>query len=159
MSELSSILQQLGIDLVNLLTILARLSAPWWPALVWAALWLWAVDWRKLWPRLAEGAWAPLTLIGVMVALMWTSLAPEPWAIGNVALVSFWWHLLAVAALIGSALFLGWLQGVMQWLPPEVAIEAPAAAGHGHDHGHGEAHGGHGEAHSPAHDSHGHSAH
>jgi hypothetical protein len=159
MTELSNILQQLGADLINLFTILARLAAPWWPVLVWVAFWLWAVDWRKLWPRLAEGAWAPLTLIGIMVALIWSSLSPEPYSIGGVELVVFWWQLLAVATLISSALFFGWLQCVAGWYPAEIAIEAPATGGHGHDHGQGSGHDDGSHAHGHAHDPHTHAAH
>jgi hypothetical protein len=156
MTELVNALQQVGVDLINVLSILARLAAPWWPVLVWIAFWLWVVDWRKLWPRLAEGAWAPLTLLGIMVALMWSSLLPAPYVVGDLILASFWWQLLAVALLICSALFFGWLQGVLAWHPLEIAIEAPSSGGNGHDHDHG--HNGHGEAHEPVHDSHAHTA-
>jgi len=140
MSELLTTLQHLGSDLLSLILVLARLIAPWWLALVWIAWWLWAVDWRKLWPRLAEGGWAPLTLFGIMIALVWSSIASGPLELGNMALANFWWQLLAVAAMIGSALFVGWLQGVLGCYPAEVALEAPAADGHGHsDHDHGHA--------------------
>jgi hypothetical protein len=134
MTELLTTLQQLATDLVNLILVLARILAPYWLALAWVAWWLWAVDWRKMWPRLAEGAWAPLTLLGIMVALAWSSITPGPYVVGDVAIASFWWQLLAVAGMIGAALFCGWLQGVLHCYPAEVALEPPAPASDAHAH-------------------------
>jgi hypothetical protein len=163
MTELMNVLQQLGGDLMQLLTVLARLAAPWWPVLIWVAWWLWAADWRKLWPRLAEGGWAPLVLIGIMVAIMWAAIAPDSYPVGSTAIANFWWQLIAVTVLIGTALFCGWLQKVLQWYPVEVAIEVPSAGGHDHGHPHDEGHGpadhGHGHAAPAASDPHSHPAH
>ena len=58
--ELPQWLAQLG-DLVqqlwSILRLLWGLLLPLLPVLLWAAFWLFAVDWRKVWPVLARGAW------------------------------------------------------------------------------------------------------
>src|SRR5438552_3544664 len=62
--------------------------------------WFWCgVDWRKAWPVLAVGGWMPLTLIGLMSALVWSRIWPGTavlfgffsvpnlvWQLGGVAL-------------------------------------------------------------------------
>jgi hypothetical protein len=120
---------------------------------LWMAYWLWTVDWRKVWPVLAEGAWAPVVLLSLLSAQAWSRIAPGPYnLLGVVTIPTFWWHLGAVAGLVSLALFSGWLQGQMNYAPPEIEIE-PAGDDHGHDHGHA-----HHEGHAPAHD-HGHGHH
>ncbi len=109
------------------------------PAALWVAFWLWAVDWRKLWPALAEGAWAPCVLLGLVAATVWSRIDPTPCnCLGFVSVPNFWWQLGSVGALAAVALFTGWLQGLIGYEPPEIAVEPPA--GHGHDHAHGHDH-------------------
>jgi hypothetical protein len=96
------------------------------PFAVWCAWWLWCVDWRKVWPVLAGGAWAPVVLLLLVVAVAWSRVAPGPCdCLGFVSLPTFWWHLGAVVGLACAALFCGWLQGYFGWAPPEVRIEPP----------------------------------
>jgi hypothetical protein len=46
---------------------------------------------------------------------------------------NFWWQLGGVGLLVGTALFCGWLQGVLGWTPEEIDLEPPVhAAAHGH---------------------------
>jgi hypothetical protein len=105
------------------------------PVAVWCAWWLWAVSWRRVWPVLAEGAWVPVVLLMVLGALVWSQVAPRPCdCLVLVRLPNFWWQLGGVAALAAAALFCGWLQGKLDWGPPEVSYE-PAAPAEGH-HGH-----------------------
>jgi hypothetical protein len=107
------------------------------PALLWVVFWVWAVDWRKLWPLLGQGGWAPLVLLMVAVALAWSQLDPSTSVRLGFPVPNFWWQLAVVAFLVATALFCGWLQGSFGWAPPEVELEPPGAPGQHHAHGHG----------------------
>lgn len=128
--------------LVQLADLLLRLAGDlllfvlYWSLLIaWVAWWLLGVDWRRAWPVLAGGAWAPLTLLLVTGALVWSQLAPSTCTcLGFMAVPNFWWQLGGVGLLAALTLFCGWLQGVMQWYPAEVPIEPPAVHG-GHEAG------------------------
>jgi hypothetical protein len=109
---------------------------------IWVAWCLFAIDWRKLWPRLAEGGWAPLVLLTLMIAGVWSWMAPGTCNCLGIPVPTFWWHVLATALIVGLGLFCGWLQMLMHWHPTEVELH-PAPA-HGHDHGHGHEHHEHG---------------
>jgi hypothetical protein len=129
------------VELAQWLSILAAV-------LVWMAYWLWAVDWKKLWPVLARGAWVPCVLLGLIAATAWSRLAPGPCHyLGVLTVPNFWGQLGSVATLMALALFSGWLQGQLQYSPPEISIEPPPAPGHGHGHAHGHHHGHHGHGH------------
>ncbi len=136
-----SLLQTLG-ELVavlgQLVVQLFALGAHWLLLILWLAWWLLAVNWRKAWPVLGQGGWAPLVLLVLMVALAWSRLQPIPCdCLGFVTVPNFWWQLGYVALLVAVALFCGWLQGVLQWAPAEINLEPPA---HGDDHGHAAHH-------------------
>jgi len=104
------------------------------PVLLWMAFWLLAVDWRKVWPVLAQGAWAPCVLLGLIVATAWSRMDPGGCnCLPFTTIPTFWWQLGAVATLASLALFAGWLQGQWNYTPPEMPIEPPVE----HDHGHG----------------------
>jgi hypothetical protein len=110
------------------------------PVLLWMAFWLLAVDWKKFWPYLKQGAWVPFVLIGLMAALGWSRIAPDPCnCIPFVTIGNFWWQLGSVGTLYALALFAGWLQGLLGYTPVEVNFEPVASHGHGghghHDHG------------------------
>ncbi len=118
----------------QLFTSLGNVLAGWQPYLAaivlliaWIAWWLWGVNWPRAWAFLAEGAWVPLVLLMIVAALVWSRIAP--WTRFN-----FWGQLGGVTLLVLLALFCGWLQGVMHWMPTDVPLEPPAV---GHDHGHG----------------------
>lgn len=104
------------------------------PGGLWCAWWLWGVDWSKLWPVLARGAWAPVVLLMLVSGVVWARLDPvECRCLGFAVLPPLWWHLGAVAALGAIALVCGWLQGVLNWSPPEIAVEPPPLeSSHGH---------------------------
>jgi hypothetical protein len=91
------------------------------------------VNWKKTWSVLAQGAWAPVVLLMVVGALVWSQISP------TTAGPNFWWQLGWVSVLAAVTLFCGWLQGVFGWTPAEINLDPPAA-GHGHDHGHGHGH-------------------
>lgn len=100
---------------------------------------LWAVNWRKAWPVLAAGGWAPLVLIGLMAAAVWSMVWPQPADVfGWFTLMNGFWQLLAVGLLIGLVLFCGWLQSRTSWVPYEYNLDEPAHEHdhHGHDHAH-----------------------
>jgi hypothetical protein len=107
--------------------------------LLWMGFWLFAVNWKKLWPALAAGAWMPVVLLGVMAATVWSRIAPGPGpCLGFVTLPNTLWQLGSVAGLIGLALFSGWLQGQFGYTPHQMSVEPPPAEhGHPHHHGHG----------------------
>jgi hypothetical protein len=122
-------------QLVVLLLWFALLGAP---IILWVAWWLWAVDWPKFWPTLAEGAWAVLVLLALVVAMALTFLIPGSQTVAGVDVPSPWWQLGAVSVAVAVMFLCGWLQGVLGWYPPEP--QPGPAAGHGHGHGHHHAH-------------------
>jgi hypothetical protein len=106
--------------------------------LLWCAFWLWAVNWKKVWPVLSQGGWAPVVLLVIVSALVWSQIAPGIYDVfGLFTLSNFWAHLVAGAVLAALALFFGWLQGVLGYTPAEINLEPPVAHHHhGHHHGH-----------------------
>lgn len=107
------------------------------PGGLWVAWWLWAVNWKKLWPVLALGGWLPAVLLFLMSAVVWSRVDPVSCScLGFFVLPNFVWQLGCVSALAAVALFCGWLQGLLRCGPAEVSVEPPAAApdGHGHHH-------------------------
>jgi hypothetical protein len=119
------------------------------PWVVWCVWWLWAVNWKRAWPALAQGAWVPAVLLVVVAALAWSRIVGA----------DFWVCLGWVAVMAAVALFCGWLQGAFGWTPAEISLEPPAAhvhEEHFHDHALDDAPG---YAHTPepshAHDDHG----
>jgi len=154
-SKLWHTLLELGANLGQLFVELLQLGGTYALLLFFLAWCLWGVNWQKTWPVLARGGWAPLVLLSFLGALTWSRLAPSDCdCLVLLTVPNFWWHLGAVGLVVGVGLFCGWLQGVLGYMPPDVALE-PAAAGHGHGH---DDHGSH-DAHS-SHDEHGgHDAH
>jgi hypothetical protein len=138
-----SLLQTLGqlfVVLGQLAVQLVALGAHWLLLIVWLAWWLLAVDWRKAWPILGHGGWAPLALSTVIVALAWSRLQPVPCdCLGFLTIPNFWWQLGYVAMLVVIALFCGWIQGLLNWAPPEINLEPPVHA-HADAHGHAAHH-------------------
>ena len=106
---------------------LLRLGLHWWLVLAWIAWWLWGVNWKRLWPVLAQGAWVPLVLLMLLSALAWSQIAPSEVA-------NFWWQLGAIALLVSLTFLCGWLQGIFGWAPEEVNLDPPAPSAHGHGH-------------------------
>lgn len=138
MSEQWNALVQLFDSLFKLLAGPLQWLSTWLLLLVWIAWWLWAVDWRKVWPVLAQGAWVPVLLLLLMAALIWSRLVPDRFEfLGIVSIPNFWWQFGAVALLAGIVLLCGWVQEIRNWAPPEINLEPPAAhEAHGEEHGH-----------------------
>ncbi|HVS37435.1 MAG TPA: hypothetical protein VMS17_17870 [Gemmataceae bacterium] len=112
---------------------IARVLAVVLPLVVWVVVWLWAVNWKRMWPVLAQGAWAPAVLLIVMAAVVWSRLDPLPCScLGAVTLPNFVWQLAALCGLAALALFCGWLQGRLGWHPAEISVEPPETADDGH---------------------------
>jgi hypothetical protein len=154
MENLQQILGELFVALWRLFLVGGALVLQWALLIAWIAWCLWAVDWRKMWPRLAEGAWAPLVLLALMISAVWSWIAPSSYSCLGVMLPNFAWQLLAVGLIVGLGLFCGWLQLVLRWHP--AGLDVDAAPAHGDDHGHGHGEHGH-ESHEPEpHASHGH---
>lgn len=137
MVELWQTLGELGRVLFTLVVALLALALHWSLLIAWVAWWLGAVNWRRAWPALAAGSWAPAVLICLVSALVWSQITPTACdCLTVVSVPNFWWQLGAVGLLAAVALFCGWLQGVFGWTPPEISLEPPAAAAHDHHHGH-----------------------
>jgi hypothetical protein len=129
MSEVLQTLGQLFLLLGNLLWEIGQLLAPWWLLWLWLAWWLTAVNWRRLWPVLAQGGWAPVVLLLLVAARVWASLAPLEIPLGGgLVLPNYWSQLVGVCLVAALALGCGWLQGVLGWLPPDISPEPPADA-------------------------------
>jgi len=136
-TELWLTLEQLVMVLLRLAGDLLVLGGQWSLLIAWIAWWLWGVNWKKAWPVLRAGAWAPVVLLVLISALAWSRIAPSSsdilyfFPIGN-----FWWQLGAVSLLAGLAFFCGWLQGLMGYEPGEIDLEPKAAHGAAHHHEH-----------------------
>src|SRR5262245_28844130 len=101
-------------------------------ALMWA---LFAVDWRKMWPTLKEGAAIPLVMICFLIGGAWGGISPSSCSCLGLTIPNFLWQTAIVFLAFGVFLFCGWLQARAGWFPPEYELH-PAPA-HGHDdHGH-----------------------
>src|SRR5262249_42972354 len=110
--------EKIAIDFVGLLEALLFLGLHFALLIAWVAWWLRAVGWRKAWPVLARGGWAPLVLLMIVAALVWSRLAPSTYDdLGFVRIGNFWWQLGAVSLLAGVTLLCGWLQGLFHWAP------------------------------------------
>jgi hypothetical protein len=124
--------------LIRLVVEILHLGMIWSPVIFWIAWWTFAVNWTKACRVLKDGAWAPLVLLWLMIAGVWSQVNPTVLVLGpNLALANFWWQLLAVGLAIGSALFCGWLQMHYGWTPTEISVEPPA---HAPDAAHGQGH-------------------
>jgi hypothetical protein len=129
-------------SLSQLITVLGRLLGEilyllmGWSLLIgWLAWWLAGVNWKRLWPVLAQGAWAPAVLALGAISLVWSQIDPKDCTcLGFAVIPNFWWQLGSLGLLAAVTLFCGWLQGVFGWTPTEIDLEPPAVA---HDHGHG----------------------
>lgn len=142
MANFVQTLVDLFVNLGQLLGDLLNVLLAWGLVVAWVAWWLWAVNWRKAWPVLAGGAWVPVVLLVVSAALVWSQIAPAPLSLGFGFIPNFWWQLGLTSLLACSALFLGWVQSVRGWAPPEIPIYPPETE-HAGDHGHGHGHGHH----------------
>jgi len=111
------------------------------PWVLWTVFWLLAVNWKKVWPVLAEGAWAPLVLLILTSAMVWARIEPGPCnCLGFVTIPELWWHLGGVCTLVALAFLAGWLQGYFGWEPREIDIDVAASEEHHAHELHGDAH-------------------
>lgn len=102
------------------------------PWALWCICWLFAVNWRKAWPMLAEGGWAPVVLLMIVTSFAWSMIDARPChCLGFVVVPNGWWQLGYVGTLGALALFCGWLQGYFAWTPLEISVEPPTTS---HDH-------------------------
>jgi hypothetical protein len=127
--QLLTLLSTLANTLGQLLLMLGRALLAHVLIIAWVAWWLFGVNWSKTWPVLARGAWVPVLLLVIVIAMVWSKLAPREEA-------NFWYQLAELSVLVAIALFCGWLQGVLGWTPAEINLEPPAAGAHEHGHHH-----------------------
>src|SRR5262245_21427217 len=125
--EILQLLWQLILNVFQLLGALLNLAAQWWFVIVWIAWWTFAVNWRKLRPVLSQGAWGPVILLMLIIALAWSRLAPGELSWGIVVLPNFWWQLAALTVILCFTLLCGVLQDVLGVVPPELNLEPPVS--------------------------------
>jgi hypothetical protein len=81
-TPLSGVLEQLAaiiVALFNLLTVLLQALLPWTPLVLWIVFWLFAVNWKKLYPVLMEqGGGIGIVLIALMATLVWAAVSEPP---------------------------------------------------------------------------------
>ncbi len=65
------------VAVAQLMVELVQFIAPWIPLLAWIAFWLFAVNWKVLYPILMKGGMVGVLLTGFMVILIWGVIA-EP---------------------------------------------------------------------------------
>ncbi|HEY7329123.1 MAG TPA: hypothetical protein VH592_15885 [Gemmataceae bacterium] len=123
------------VEYVNYLLSLLLALLPW---ALWCVFWLFAVNWRKAWPMLAAGGWAPALLLLVMASMAWAMIDARPcnW-LGSLVVPNGWWQLGFLSTLAALAFVCGWLQGYFAWTPPEISTEPPLET---HDHHDAHAH-------------------
>ena len=127
-------LWNLGVDLGALVAGVLALAMRWSLVIAWVVFWLWAVNWKKLWPVLAHGAWVPFVLLMVIAAIAWSRLDPtDCTCLGFVTVPNFWWHLGGVSLLMALTFLCGWVQGLFGWEPAELDLQAPVITPHSHD--------------------------
>ncbi|WP_437203752.1 hypothetical protein [Planctomicrobium sp. SH664] len=64
--------------LTGLFVALVAAISPWTPLLLWVAFWLFAVNWRKLYPVLMQGGLIGVILLALTTILVWSSISvPE----------------------------------------------------------------------------------
>ncbi len=137
MQDLGNTLWQLLQVAGTLIVDILLLALSWSLVLFWLAWALWGLNWRKLFPTLAQGAWAPVVLLALVTALTWAFIDPTPLTLAGVTIAPYWGHVVAVTLLLAATAFCGWLQLLLGWHPPEIELEPAPAAGHDHD-GHHE---------------------
>jgi len=98
-----------------------------------------ALDWRKLWPLLREGAAVPLVMVAAAVAAVSGGVAPSDLSLFGdaVRVPNFVWQIGAAGLFLGVTLFCGWLQVRCGWFPQEVPV-APLPSDRPAIHGHAE---------------------
>jgi hypothetical protein len=133
-------------ELPEWLTSILAFLVSWLPLAAWVVWWLLAVNWKKAWVALAQGAWLAVLFLMFLSSFAWSCIDQSALTITGVGTVSsFWWRLGCVCALTLTALFCGWLQGNMGWAPPEIELEPPELPnghhGNGANHAHGQEHG------------------
>lgn len=130
---------QIVMDLWHLAVGLLALGLRWSLLIAWFSWWLWGVNWPKTWKALGQGAWAPLVLLLVVAALVWSRISPSDCScLGFISVPNFWWQLGGIGLLAALTLFCGYLQDLFGWTPAEIDL-APQAPSHGH-HGHHHVH-------------------
>src|SRR5262245_10432962 len=101
-------LQLIGQGLIQLFYGALLLAADHALRIAWLAWWLFGVNWQRTWNYLAQGAWAPVVLLMLVAALVWSRVSP-----GN-----FWGQVGMISLVVGLTLFCGWLQLQFRWTPP-----------------------------------------
>jgi len=156
MNELLTNLQNLlaaGWDVVISLLVLVL---PWMPLLAWVAFWLLAVNWVKLREVMIRGGWIGVVLIGLVMVLVWSLVAPPTSGshhlfglnvsnfVGKTVYVT---ALLTIMFLCGSVQLSG-ACGTLAQFPEESPDHGHGSGGHDAGDNHAaDVHGGHAHAH------------
>ena len=154
MNDLLTSLQKLLAASWEVVISLLVLVLPWTPLLAWVAFWLLAVNWVKLREVMIRGGWIGVVLIGLVMVLVWSLVAPPVSGshhlfglnvsnfVGKTVYVT---ALLTIMFLCGSVQLSGACGSLAQF--PEPSPD-DGDHGHGDDHGHSaDSHGDHAHAH------------
>jgi hypothetical protein len=129
--EIVQTLVQLVNIILTLLVEVGTLALRYGLVIAWIAWWLWGVNWTKAWTFLAKGGWIVVVLLDLVSALAWAAMAPSNRdLLGLFSIPNFWWQFGVVSLLVLSALFCGWLQGVLGWAPMEIELQPATESAH-----------------------------
>ncbi len=158
MNDLLTSLQNLLAAGWEVVLSLLALVLPWTPLLAWVAFWLLAVNWVKLREVMIRGGWIGVVLIGLVLVLVWSLVAPPASGshhlfglnvsnfVGKTVYVT---ALLTIMFLCGSVQLSGACGSLAQF-PEPLSDDGHGHDDHGHDDGHGHAadsHGSHAHSH------------
>lgn len=97
----------------NLLIAILVLAVPWTPLIAWLSYWLWGVNWARLWPKVAQGGWVGIVLLGLVATLVWGTIAPPVGGVHSLlglTLSNFVGKFVYVTALLTMTLLCGSVQ-------------------------------------------------
>lgn len=125
--ELVQSLLNVIMAITSFVMVLSKTLFPWLPLGLWIAFWLFAVNWRQLYPVLSRGACIGAGLLSLLIVFVWCTLA-EPSggthhlaglqvsnSVGKFVYVS---NLIIIAMFCGSVQLAGTFGRWCQFVPP-----------------------------------------
>jgi len=122
----------------GLLLALIAFIAPWAPLICWIAFWLFAVNWKQLYPILMRGGLVGVVLTAFMAVLVWSAVSPPPGGVhhlyglevsNGVGKFVYVTSLTVIAWLCGSVQLSGSVDHLCQFAAEE---DGETANSHGH---------------------------
>ena len=154
MNDLLTDIQKLLSASWDVVISLLVLVLPWTPLLAWVAFWLLAVNWVKLREVMIRGGWIGVVLIGLVMVLVWSLVAPPtsgPLHRFGLSVSNYVGKTVYVTALLTIMFLCGSIQlsgacGTLAQFPEVPPDHEDDGHGDGHDHA-ADSHGGHAHAH------------